>query len=285
MQLPVWLFLYLAATANSGNLFPPFPISKPKQEGRVSKQKRQRVTGGIPAARASPDELAERYLSLVIPIARSFQKRLPSSVDFDDLVGAGNLGLVEAARRFNPAQGASFGAFAQYHIRGAITDSLRQIDPVSRCLRSQQKTAERATTELRTQLGRCPTEAETARRLHLSLRCWRRLRWKLYTAGCPVDSYPMHGSLAQADPEKLPGTWADPEQLAGLAETRQILDRAISTLPARHRRILQLYDFEEWTMKQIGVRLGVDESRVSQIRAAALARLQVQLAPRFRKPQ
>src|SRR5437667_6846988 len=198
------------------------------------------MTGEMPAAKASPDELAERHLGIFIPIARSFKKRLPSSVDFDDLVGAGNLGLVEAARRFNPAQGASFGAFAQHRIRGAITDSLRRIDPVSRCLRSQQKAAERATTELMTSLGRYPTEAETARRLHLSLRRWRRLRWKLYTAGCSVDSYPMHGVLAQADPDKLPGTWADPEQLAGLAETRQILDRAIRTLPTRHRHVVQL---------------------------------------------
>ena len=139
------------------------------------------------------------------PIARSFQKRLPASVDFDDLVGAGNLGLVEAARRFNPAQGASFATFAQHRIRGAITDSLRRLDPVSRSLRSQQKGAERATTELMANLGRCPTEAETAKRLRLSLRCWRRLRWKLYTAGCPVDSYTMHGALTQADPDKLPG--------------------------------------------------------------------------------
>src|SRR5207245_1896505 len=154
-----------------------------------------------------------------------------------------------------------------------------------RCLRSQQKTAERATTELMSNLGRCPTEAETARRLHLSVRRWRRLRWKLYAAGCPVDSYPMNGAVTQTDPDKLPGTWADPEQLAGLAETRQILDRAISTLPTRHRQVLRLYDFEEWTMKQIAIRLGVDESRVSQIRAAALARLQAQLAPQFRKPE
>jgi RNA polymerase sigma factor for flagellar operon FliA len=242
------------------------------------------MTGGIPAVRASPEELAERYLSLVIPIARSFHKRLPASVDFDDLVGAGNLGLVEAARRFDPAQGTSFGTFAQHRIRGAITDTLRRLDPVSRCLRSQQKTAERATAELMTNLGRCPTEAETASRLRLSLGRWRRLRSKLYTAGCPVDSYPMNGASAQTDPDKLPGTRADPEQLAGRAETRQILDRAIRTLPTRHRHVLQLYDFEEWTMKQIGIRLGVDESRVSQIRAAALARLQVELRPRFRKP-
>src|SRR5438132_9206830 len=182
MQSAVWLFFYLSAIANPGEFFQSFQISKPKQEGRVSKPNRQPIRGEIPAARASPDELAERYLSLVIPIARNFQKRLPSRVDFDDLVGAGNLGLVEAARRFNPARGASFGAFAQHRIRGAITDSLRRLDPISRCLRSQQKTAERATTELMSNLGRCPTEAETARRLHLSLGRWRRLRSKLYAA-------------------------------------------------------------------------------------------------------
>lgn len=128
----MWLFLYLPATADSGDFFP-IPHFQTK-------------TGG--AARASPEELAERHLSLVVPIARSFKNRLPSSVDFDDLVGAGNLGLVEAARRFDPARGTSFGTFAKHRIRGAITDSLRRLDPVSRPLRSRQKTAERATREL-----------------------------------------------------------------------------------------------------------------------------------------
>jgi RNA polymerase sigma factor FliA len=285
MQVAVWLFLYLSPTADTGEFFQRFQISKPEQERRVSKRKRQRMTGGIPAARASPDELAERYLGLVIAIARNIQSRLPSSVDFDDLVGAGNLGLVEATRRFDPARGTSFGAFAKHRIRGAITDSLRQIDPVSRCLRFQQKRAERATTELMTSLGCHPTEAETARRLHVSLRRWRRLRWELSEAGCPVNGDPMNGAVAPADADKLPGTWADPERLTELAETRQILGRAMKTLPARYRHVLHLYDFEEWTMKQIGIRLGVDQSRVSQIRAAALARLQVQLAPRLRKSE
>ena len=251
----------------------------------MCRYKQQRRSAEIPGARASPDELAERYLSLVIQIARNFQKRLPSSVDFDDLVGAGNLGLVEAARRFDPAKGTSFGTFARHRIRAAIADSLRRSDPVSRCLRSQQKEAERAIRELMATLGRHPTEAETARRLRLSVRRWRRLRWALYEAGCPVSDYPINGAVAPADPDKLPGTWADPERLTNLAETRQILNRAIATLPIRYRHVLHLYDSEEWTMKKIGIRLGVDESRVSQMRAAALARLQVQLAPPFRKQE
>jgi len=239
----------------------------------------------MPGARASPDELAERHLGLVIPIARNFQKRLPSNVDFDDLVGAGNLGLVEAARRFDSARGVSFVTFAKHRVRGAITDSLRQSDPVSRYLRSRQKKADRAIRALMTNLGRHPTEAETAKRLHLSLRRWRKLRWELHEAGCPVNGCPMYGAMAPADPDKLPGTWADPERLTNLAETRQILNRAIETLPIRYRHVLHLYDFGERTMKQIGIELGVDESRVSQIRMAALARLQAQLAPQFRNPE
>ena len=249
----------------------------------MSKPKRQSIKGEMPAARASPEELAERHLSLVIPIARSFQNRLPSSVDFVDLVGAGNLWLVEAARRFDPAKGCSFSTFAKHRIRGAITDSLRRIDTVSRCLRFQQKTAERVITELTTNLGRYPTDVETARRLHVSLRRWQTLRSVLYEAGCPVNGNPTNGAVAPTDVDRLPGIWPDPEQLTDLAETRQILGRAMTTLPARYRHVLHLYDFEEWTMKQIGIRLGVDESRVSQIRAAALARLKAQLAPRFCK--
>jgi RNA polymerase sigma factor FliA len=251
----------------------------------VSKPKPQRKIREIPAGRATSESLAELYLLLVIPIARNFQKRLPPSVDFDDLVGAGNLGLVEAARRFNPARGTSFGTFAKYRIRGAITDSLRKTDPVSRYLRAQQKAVERVISDLTASLGRYPTEAEIANRLHLPLQRWRKLCRELYEAGCPVNGYPTKGAVIPAHPEKLPGTWADPEWLTELAETRQMLNRAIRTLPDRYRQILHLYDFEGWTMQQISLRLGVDESRVSQIRTAALARLQAQLASRLRESE
>jgi RNA polymerase sigma factor for flagellar operon FliA len=249
----------------------------------VCKPERKRVNEETAAARAFP-ALAEQYLSLVIPIARNFQKRLPSSVDFDDLVGAGNLGLVEAAHRFDSANGTSFVTFARHRIRGAIMDSLRQSDPVSRSLRSQQKAAEEVASELATTLGRCPTEAETANQLHLSLRRWRKLRCELYEAGCPVNGDPINRAISQLDVDKLPGTWADPERLMEQAETRQMLRWAIGTLPPRSRQILHLYDFEEWTMKQIGIRLGLDESRVSQIRASALTRMRMQLPPRFGQP-
>jgi RNA polymerase sigma factor for flagellar operon FliA len=225
--------------------------------------------------RTPPDELVERHLALVAPIARSFHKRLPTSVDFDDLVGAGNLGLFEAARRFDSANGTSFKSFAAHRIRGAIMDSLRQIDPVSRHLRSQQKAAQRATIELMTILGRTPTEAETAKRLCLSLRRWRTLRRKLHEAGCSVNASPPNGAIGHDEVDRLHGTSPDPEQLTQFEETRSILKGAIAHLPTRSQRVIQLYHFEDCTMKEIAATLGVDASRVSQIRAAALARLEV----------
>lgn len=250
----------------------------------MSKPKRKHFQVETAAASASPQKLAETHLSLVVPIARSFRKRLPSSVDFNDLVGAGSLGLVEAARRFNSDQGTSFGTFARHRIRGAITDSLRQIDPVSRSLRTQHKRAEQANTDLMTKLGRHPTEAETAKRLGLSLRRWRKLSCELYESGCPVNGYPLSRAAIPPDVDKLPGALADPERLAELAEARSILDGAIGTLPTRDQNVLRLYHFEEWTMKQIADMLCIDESRVSQIRAAALRRLRDQLAPVLRHP-
>jgi RNA polymerase sigma factor for flagellar operon FliA len=186
---------------------------------------------------------------------------------------------MEAARRFDSAKATSFRVFARHRIRGAIADSLRKIDPVSRYVRSQQKAAERATTELTATLGRSPTEAETVRRLRLALRGWQKRESELYEAGCAVNGHPMNGATFLPDVDKLPGTWADPERLTELAETREILNKVIATLPPRHRHVLHFYDFEELTMKQISIRLGAHESRVSQIRAAALMRLQDQLAP------
>jgi RNA polymerase sigma factor for flagellar operon FliA len=240
----------------------------------VSQRKLQPINGGIPEARASPDELAERHLPLVIHIARDFRKRLPPSVDFDDLVGAGNIGLVEAARRFHPSKGASFSTFARHRIRGAIADFLRKLDPVSRYLRRQQKTAERTISDLTATKQRLPSEREIARRLSLRVDDWRKLSRTLYEAGCSVGGFAPPGTVPL---DHLASGSTDPERQAHAAELRRILASAMETLPSRYQHAIRLYDFEEWTMKRIGAELGVNESRVSQIRTAALKKLRAQL--------
>ena len=239
----------------------------------MSQRKPQFAHGAMPGlAKPSPDELAERHLSLVIHIAGGFKQRLPQGVSFDDLVGAGNLGLVEAARRFNPAKGASFSTFASHRIRGAITDNLRGIDPVSRGLRSRQKVTERAIFELAAANQRPPTEREIASRLKLRLCEWRKLSRTLYEAGCPVNGHAPTGT-APAELDHLPSRWPDPEQLATIAELRVSITEATQTLPLRYRNVIRLYHFDGWTMKQIGAQLGVNESRISQIHSGAMRRL------------
>ena len=239
----------------------------------MSQRKPQRSNSATPrAVRASPDELAERHLGLVMHIVGDFKQRLPPGVSFDDLVGAGNLGLVEASRRFNPAKGASCSTFARHRIRGAITDSLRSIDPVSRCLRSRQKAAERAVFELVASKQRPPTEREIAARLKLRLRDWRKLSRTLYEAGCPVNGH-APGPVGATELDHLPSRWPDPEESAAVAELRDGIAQAAQALPPRYRNVIRLYHFDGWTMKQIGAHLGVNESRVSQIHSGAMRRL------------
>jgi RNA polymerase sigma factor for flagellar operon FliA len=229
----------------------------------------------LPEARASPDELAEQHLRLVMHIARDFQKRLPPSIDFDDLVGAGNLGLVEAARRFNPSRGASFATFARHRIRGAIADILRKLDPVSHYLRRQQKTAERTISALTVTKRRPPTEREIARRLRLRMDDWRKLSRTLYEAGCSVNGFASQGTVPL---DYLASRGPDPERQAAAAELRHMLGGALQVLPPRERHVIHSYDFEGWTLKRIGAELGVNESRVCQIRSAALKRLRQHFA-------
>jgi len=185
---------------------------------------------------------------------------------------------VESARRFDPTRGASFSTFARHRIRGAITDSLRRLDPVSRGLRTEQKKADRAVAALTVQFGRSPSEAEVAMHLQVPETKWRKLRRQLHDAGCGVDG--SGAATCRVPPEALPGTWLEPERHVELGKLRSRLGRALQALPVRHRYVIRLHDFEEWTMKRIGERLGVNESRVSQIRSAALIRLKSELARR-----
>ena len=247
----------------------------------MSQRKPQRAKSKIPApARASPGELAERHVSLVIHVARDFLRRLPSGVNFGDLVGAGNLGLVEAARRFDPANGASFSTFARHRIRGAITDSLRRLDPVSRRLRSFQRAATQAADTLRVTLGRTPGDAEVAARIGLPACRFEKLSRELGTAGSAADSSPrVESNVLSVD--RLPALCADPERLAQWAELRETMKSALLTLPYRERTVIHWRHFDGWSMKRIAARLGVTESRVSQIHAGAIRRLGEH--PGFRK--
>ncbi len=219
------------------------------------------------------DELVLAHSDLVRSIAYRIGQRLPPHVDRGDLVGVGMIGLLEAAARYRPSTGVPFEAFARRRVHGAIMDSLRDLDWVPRSVRSLQRRAGNAAATLRQQLGREPSREEVATRIGLSTpngEADRLLNVSTATEPCQDDL----SALEQ---------WPDVSETAEMrllrAEVAACVRREVARLPVRERRILDSYYRGDLRMAEIGQEIGVCESRVSQLRSAALARLRVRLAP------
>ncbi|HUI76037.1 MAG TPA: FliA/WhiG family RNA polymerase sigma factor [Candidatus Acidoferrum sp.] len=234
---------------------------------------------------AERQRLLEENLPEVRYIARRIHDRLPAHVPFDDLVHAGILGLIDAVDKFNPQKNVQLKSYARFRIRGAILDSLRQMDWSPRHLRRQARRIEEATRELSAELGRTPAEPEIADKLDISLTEFQQLLGDL--RGLDLGSLQIEsseegaGETLQIAAHRLED---DPFQLAARAEVRAILADAIGDLDEKERQVLGLYYLEELTMKEVGVILDVGESRVSQIHTAALLRLRSRLAGKLGNP-
>lgn len=242
---------------------------------------------GANAAGIDPAE-RQRLLMENLPevryIARRIHDRLPSHVPFDDLVHAGILGLIDAVDKFDPRKNVQLKSYARFRIRGAILDSLRQMDWSPRNLRRQARQIEEANRELAAEFGRAPTESEIAVRLGMPLEEFQHLLGEL--RGLDLGS--LHNQSEDGTAEEDVTAIAtrpeeDPFQITFRGEIRNLLAGAISELDDKERQVLALYYLEELTMKEVGVILDVGESRVSQIHTAALirlrSRLQGQLVP------
>src|SRR5437667_2688548 len=233
--------------------------------------------GRVPAGTrdSDRDQLMVRLLPLVKRMALQMRERLPAHVDLDDLVGAGVLGLIDAVRKFDARKHVKLESYARHRIRGAILDGLRSLDAASRDMRKKAKGAEKVYRELERKLGRPVGDDEMAGALGVSLKKWYRTVQELQPVG--VDWLrPMEAAeLRQQDPETLV---ASPQASAFdqryRREQKAILNRAMTCLTERDRLMMSLYYERGLTMKEIGEKLGVDESRVSQLHSAALARLE-----------
>lgn len=234
------------------------------------------VDGSVGAVGEEMDR--ERFLMEHLPsvrfIARKIHQKLPQHVELDDLVSAGTIGLMEACRRFDRSRHVQFKSFAQFRIRGAILDSLRDLDWSPRELRRKGRALDDATRRLTQQLGRAPLEQEIATEMEMSLHQLQQLLGDL--KGLEMGSLNAEHD-DESSSEELDFVPCAPEDdplfrcLRG--ETRQRLIDAIETLPEKERLVLTLYYYEELTMNEIGLALGVVESRVSQIRSSAVRRL------------
>ncbi len=234
--------------------------------------RRYRYEGDL-AARA---ELLERYMGLVLHTARRMHAKVGDAVEFDDLVSAGTLGLIQAVDGFDVTRGLAFSTYAMQRIRGAMLDDLRARDWLPRKTRARVRHVQQTTDALRQQLGRRPHPKEVARALHVDLDAYWR-EWA-HLESSPIVSLDgaTHGSAPTGArlEETIPDPAAlDPDASLVSAEGMQRLRHAIAALPPRERTVLTLYYYEDLTLRQIGEVLHVTESRICQIRARALRRL------------
>jgi RNA polymerase sigma factor for flagellar operon FliA len=228
--------------------------------------------------RETRDRMVIGNLTLVRIIAIRVHENLPMHVDLDDLIHAGVLGLIDAAQKFDASRNASFQSYAKHRIKGAILDSLRQLDWASRDLRKQQKQADEAIRELSVRLGRAPAEGEVAAELGVPLERWRRMSMELRNTSLVSSSGPPNSDHERDLAEECPAAPdLRPDRMCEQAQLRTTLNRAIGTLPKRYQKVVFLYYTNDMTMKEIGDVLGVNESRVSQIHKTALKKMAVAL--------
>jgi RNA polymerase sigma factor for flagellar operon FliA len=226
---------------------------------------------------ARRDRVVLEHLPLVKAIAIRVHENLPVHVDLDDLVHAGILGLFDAASKFNPEKQVVFSSYAKHRIKGAILDSLRQLDWASRDMRRRHKQVEAATRDLAAELQRTPTEAEVAQKLGMDVDRWRNMMLDLRNVGL------ISASTRSAENEDLPAPdfpgkpESQPDTICARQQLRSVLGDAMKTLPDRYQKVVLLYYTNEMTMKEIGGILGINESRVSQIHKAALEKMAVVL--------
>jgi RNA polymerase sigma factor FliA len=243
---------------------------------------RRSVSARIADASASAklsrrDQVVLEHLPLVKAIAVRVHENLPVHVDLDDLVHAGILGLFDAATKFNPEKQVAFSSYAKHRIKGAILDSLRQLDWASRDLRRRHKQVEAVTRDLAAELQRAPNETEIADRLGIDVERWRHMMVELRNVGL------VSANTRATDHEDLPAPEfpsapeTQPDHMCSREQLRLVLDRAMTTLPDRYKQVVMLYYTNEMTMKEIGGVLGINESRVSQIHKAALEKMNVAL--------
>jgi RNA polymerase sigma factor FliA len=232
------------------------------------------------AVAASPtesrDALVIGHIELVRSMASRLGRRLPSQVELSELVSVGVLGLIEAANRYQPSLGVPFDAFARRRIHGAMLDSLRGLDWVPRSLRRLQRDVDGAMSKLRHSLGREPDASEIASALGLSVKEYESRLDDLRMADIAVVQSSGTGDESAGLLEVAVDDNGPYLQLER-SELRTRLAHALAELPERERQILTLSYQEELTLAEIGQVIGVGESRVSQLRTQAIARLRAMM--------
>ena len=209
-----------------------------------------------------------QHLGLVKRVALHLKVRIPPFMELDELIQVGMIGLLEAARAFNPDKGVDFENFALSRVRGAILDEVRQLSYLPRSAVAFNKSESRATDALATELGRAPTQIELAEHLGDDIESFHKKRgnasrFETFSMEVVADEV-----LGIADERAR-----QPEAIVEHADFMRAVTQAIAELPERDQLLMQLYYVEELNLKEIGEIVGVTESRVSQLLTATVKKL------------
>jgi len=222
------------------------------------------------------DQLVTRYAPLVKRIAYHLMSRLPPNVQADDLIQAGMIGLLEAARNYDRTQGASFETYAGIRIRGSMLDEIRKSDWTPRSLHRKVRQVSEAIRCIESSEGRDARDTEVAEHLGLSLDDYHQVLQD--ASGHKIFSFEDLPVGEESVTESLTGETKGPLEHLEMDKFRDGLAKAISGLPDRERLVMSLYYDEELNLREIGAVLGVSESRVCQIHGQALMRLKARMS-------
>lgn len=222
--------------------------------------------------------LIRQYSPLVRRLAHHMMAKLPPSVEVDDLIQVGLIGLSEALNRFEASQGVQFETFATQRIRGAMIDELRENDWMSRGSRKSQKDIEIALRRLEHRLGRSPSESEIAADMGMSLADYQTLLDKVQGTQLVYleDMAGGEGEDSFLD-RHMVDTEADPMEMLRDQRIRKSLVEAIKNLPEREQYIMSMYYEKDMNLKEIAAVLGITESRVCQLHSQSIARLRAKM--------
>lgn len=228
-----------------------------------------RSTGDV----AVRNRLVERHLALVHHFAYRMQPRTGGVVEVNDLVSAGTVGLMHAVGSYNPDRGSRFSTFAASRIRGAMLDEMRSRDVAPRSVRRKQREMERARDRLAVEMDRTPRHPEVAEVLGVDAQRLWRWKWDVARSRRVSLTELLGVSTSSREGGRGLGRAAEVEERLSVEQEVERLRAELAALPDRDREIIELYDLEGWTLREVGERIGVSESRVSQIRSRVLRRL------------
>lgn len=227
------------------------------------------------------ESFIKQYAPLVKYVAGKVAANMPQSVEFDDLVGFGVFGLIDAIDKFDPEKNVKFKTYAVTRIRGAIFDELRSIDWVPRSVRQKSKEIEEAVMQVEAKLGRPASDAEIAASMGISDDEFSKAMLKV--SGTAIMSLSdvwysadENEKITVADSIESPGS-LNPDSVIEREEIKRVIVESIQELPDKEKKVLVLYYYEDLTLKEIGKVLEVTESRVSQLHTKAILRLRAKL--------